>query len=302
MAPALDGNPERESPVNITASSKIGQLLRQHEPVVLESWISLQMKAYSRRADLINEAALRSISTQFLKLFAEAALLGQISDIAGSEWTKVRDALAETSGDWSRKGFTTSETATFIFSLKQPLFDLLRNEVKDTKALLDEIWSLTSLVDKLGLFSAEVFMGKREEIIKGQQAAFLELSTPVIQLWPGVLALPLIGMLDNERIQPAMEALLQEIVRSSSHLVIIDITGVPTVDTQVAQHLMKTAAAARLMGADCIVSGIRPQIAQTIVHLGVELGDLTTKAKLSDAFALALKRLDLAVTPTTARS
>ncbi len=284
------------------SSSKIGQLLRQHEPVVLESWISAQMKAYSRRADLINEAALRSISTHFLKLFAEAALVGQIADIMGTEWTAVRSALTETSGDWSRKGFTPSETATFVFSLKQPLFDLLRNEVKDTKALLDEIWSLTSLVDKLGLFSAEVFMVTREEIINGQQAAFLELSTPVIQLWPGVLALPLIGMLDNERIQQAMEALLQEIVRSSSHLVIIDITGVPTVDTQVAQHLMKTAAAARLMGADCIVSGIRPQIAQTIVHLGVELGDLTTKAKLSDAFALALKRLNLAVMPTVARA
>jgi rsbT co-antagonist protein RsbR len=284
------------------SSSKIGQLLREHEPVVLESWISVQMKAYSRRADLINEAALRSISTHFLKLFAEAALLGQISDITGTEWTAVRAALTETSGDWSPKGFTPSETATFVFSLKQPLFDVLRNEVKDTKALLDEIWSLTTLLDKLGLFSAEVFMGKREEIIKGQQAAFLELSTPVIQLWPGVLALPLIGMLDNARIQQAMEALLQEIVRSSSHLVIIDITGVPTVDTQVAQHLMKTAAAARLMGADCIVSGIRPQIAQTIVHLGVELGDLTTKAKLSDAFALALKRLDLAVMPTIARA
>ena len=283
------------------ATSKIGQLLRQHEPVVLESWISLQMKAYSRRADLINESALRSISTRFLNLFAEAALVGQVGDIGTAEWTKVRDALSETSGDWSRKGFTASETATFIFSLKQPLFELLRNEVKDTQALLDEIWSLTSLVDKLGLFSAEVFMGKREEIIKGQQAAFLELTTPVIQLWPGVLALPLIGVLDNERIQQAMELLLQEIVRSSSHLVIIDITGVPTVDTQVAQHLMKTATAARLMGADCILSGIRPQIAQTIVHLGVELGDLATKAKLSDAFALALKRLDLAVTRTTPR-
>jgi rsbT co-antagonist protein RsbR len=204
---------------------------------------------------------------------------------------ETRASLEEVSRSRAARGLTPSETATFVFSLKEPLFDLLRQKVgKDADRLADEIWTATMLLDKLGLFTAEVFQKSREEIIARQQRELLELSTPVVRLWEGVLALPLIGTLDSERTQTVMESLLEEIVNSGAELAIIDITGVPTVDTLVAQHLIKTVAAARLMGADCIISGIRPQIAQTIVHLGLELG-VVSKATMADAFALALRRL-----------
>jgi rsbT co-antagonist protein RsbR len=153
-----------------------------------------------------------------------------------------------------------------------------------------DLWAITELLDKLGLHTVKTFQRTREEVINRQQAEMLELSTPVVKLWEGILAVPLIGTLDSARTQVVMESLLQRIVETESQIAIIDITGVPTVDTLVAQHLLKTVAALRLMGADCIVSGVRPQIAQTIVHLGVDLQGVTTKANLADALALALKR------------
>jgi rsbT co-antagonist protein RsbR len=183
-----------------------------------------------------------------------------------------------------------------VFSLKEPLFLRLRSLfAKDAPGLADATWEATQLLDSLGLFTTEVYQKGREQIVLKQQEEMLELSTPVITLWEGILALPLIGTLDSARTQVVMENLLQRIVDTGSTLAIIDITGVPTVDTVTAQHLLKTVAAARLMGADCIISGIRPQIAQTIVHLGVELGDVVTKATLADAFAIALKRRGLTV-------
>ena len=193
-------------------------------------------------------------------------------------------------------GLLASETATFVFSFKQPLFARLRLEYNDQEALADDMWTATELLDKLGLFTIEAFQKTREEVIMRQQQEMLELSTPVVQLWHGVLALPLIGTLDSARTQIVMQNLLEAIVSKSADLAIIDITGVPTVDTLVAQHLLKTVAAARLMGADCIISGIRPQIAQTIIHLGVDLGGVLTKATLADAFQLALKKKNLTIT------
>jgi rsbT co-antagonist protein RsbR len=163
----------------------------------------------------------------------------------------------------------------------------------------EQLWRATSLLDTLGLYTTETYQKGREEIIARQQQELLELSTPVVQLWHGVLALPLIGTLDSARTQVVMESLLQAIVETGSSIAIIDITGVPVVDTLVAQHLLKTVAAARLMGADCIISGIRPQIAQTIVHLGVEINDVITKATLADAFAIALTRIGLYVARKT---
>jgi rsbT co-antagonist protein RsbR len=189
------------------------------------------------------------------------------------------------------------ETATFVLSLKRPIFDRLRASVKDAHQLGDDIWSATAVLDALALHTTEVYQKNREDVIVRQQQEMIELSTPVVTLWEGVLALPLIGTLDSARTQVVMESLLQRIVDSGSTIAILDITGVPTVDTLVAQHLLKTVAAARLMGADCIISGIRPQIAQTIVHLGVDLNTVTTKATLADAFAVALKRTGQAVTP-----
>jgi rsbT co-antagonist protein RsbR len=216
---------------------------------------------------------------------------GQLIDITAPMWAETRAAIGEVSRSRAARGLTPSETATFVFSLKEPLFDLMRQKVgKDADRLAEEIWTATMLLDKLGLFTAEVFQKSREEIIARQQREVLELSTPVVRLWEGVLALPLIGTLDSERTQTVMESLLEEIVNSGAEIAIIDITGVPTVDTLVAQHLIKTVAAARLMGADCIINGIRPQIAQTIVHLGLELG-VVSKGTMADAFALALRRL-----------
>jgi rsbT co-antagonist protein RsbR len=194
------------------------------------------------------------------------------------------------------QGFSPSETASFVFSLKKPLFDRLRREFsKDADALAELTWTATQLLDNLGLYTTEVYQKSREEVIARQQQEMLELSTPVVKLWEGILALPMIGTLDSARTQIVMESLLQRIVETGSSIAIIDITGVPTVDTLTAQHLLKTVTAARLMGAECIISGIRPQIAQTIVHLGVDLGDVTTKASLADAFAIALERTGRAV-------
>jgi rsbT co-antagonist protein RsbR len=187
----------------------------------------------------------------------------------------------------------------FVLSLKEPVFERLAKEAGDNAGLLASgLWQATVLLDRLALFTTEAYQQTRNEIIGRQQSELLELSTPVVQLWDGILALPLVGTLDSSRTQVVMESLLQRIVDTGSEIAIIDITGVPTVDTLVAQHLMKTIAATRLMGADCIISGIRPQIAQTIVHLGVDLGEVTTKATLADALAVALKRLKQ--TPSTA--
>jgi len=206
-------------------------------------------------------------------------------------WDQTRTVLDDVSRSRAALGLTPSETASFVFSLKEPVFALLRQKLgKDPDRLAHELWRATLLLDKLGLYTVEAFQKGREEVIGRQQQELLELSTPVVRLWEGVLALPLIGTLDSSRTQIVMESLLEEIVTSGAQIAIIDITGVPTVDTLVAQHLIKTVAAARLMGADCIISGIRPQIAQTIVHLGLELS-VVSKATMADAFALALRRL-----------
>jgi rsbT co-antagonist protein RsbR len=181
--------------------------------------------------------------------------------------------------------------ATFVLSLKRPLFTAIgRDLAKNQDKLFDTVWAATELLDNLALVTTESFMTAREELISRQQQELLELSTPVVKLWDGILALPIIGTLDSARTQVVMENLLQTVVATNSRYAIIDITGVPTVDTLVAQHLLKTITAARLMGAECIISGVRPQIAQTIVHLGINLEDVITKARLSDAFALALDR------------
>jgi rsbT co-antagonist protein RsbR len=278
------------------SSNPLLETVDADERGVLEDWVKAQLTSEARRADLLNEKELREESRRFLQTFRAGLADGSADTRGGGGWSDARDLLKEVSRSRAIKGFSPAETATFVFSLKQPVFARLRARLKDApEALADETWKATRLIDGLALFTTEVYQEGREELIRRQQQELMELSTPVVQLWDGVLALPLIGTLDSARTQVVMENLLQEIVRTGSTLAIIDITGVPTVDTLVAQHLLKTVAAARLMGADCIISGIRPQIAQTIVHLGVELGDVTTKATLKDAFAIALKRHGLTV-------
>jgi rsbT co-antagonist protein RsbR len=273
------------------------EVFQKHEAEILADWIAVLLASPAARPDLVSEGDLREDARRFLQLARQAASRANLEDIMGAEWGAIRQLLEGMSRARAQRGSSSSETATFVFSLKQPLFSALRRLIgRDAEALADEIWVATVLVDKLGLYTTEVYQKGREEIIVRQQQEMLELSTPVVQLWEGILALPVIGTLDSARTQVVMESLLTRIVETGAALAIIDITGVPTVDTLVAQHLLRTVSAARLMGADCIISGIRPQIAQTIVHLGVELGDVTTKATLAAALAVALQRVGLLVT------
>ena len=276
-------------------SGAIGEVLTQDQDGLLKEWIDRQGASLGSRREHASESQLREQSRRFLSALGSAVGKGE-SDVRSSAYGPLRELLAEISMERARQGYTPSETATFVFSLKEPLFTRLRTRfAKDTAGQADATWEATQLLDSLGLFAAEVYQKGREQLIIKQQEEMMELSTPVITLWEGILALPLIGTLDSARTQVVMENLLQRVVETGSTLAIIDITGVPTVDTVTAQHLLKTVAAARLMGADCIISGIRPQIAQTIVHLGVELGDVLTKATLADAFSVALRRRGLAV-------
>ena len=247
------------------------------------------------RMGSISERELDVQCNEFLSKFKQALTRSGTVEIHGSAWAEVRQQLEAVSQSRALQGFTPSETATFIFALKQPLFSAIREEVKDAAQFADTSWSATEVLDALGLYTTEVYQKGREEVLRRQQEDMLELSTPVVSLWDGILALPLIGTLDSARTQVVMETLLQRIVQTEADVAIIDITGVPTVDTLTAQHLLKTVTAARLMGAECIISGIRPQIAQTIVHLGVDLGEVPTKANLADAFKAALQRTGLTV-------
>ena len=269
-------------------------VLSKSESSVLTEWIK-EMAGATRRTDLMNDSELRSQCSKFLKLLREGAESGS-SDVQPASWQPLRELLTEISRSRAQQGFTPTETATFVLSVKKPLFELLRDHVgNDANSVAAELWSTSELIDSLGLFTAEMYLKTREEVIRRQQEEMLELSTPVVKLWDGILALPIIGTLDSARTQVVMETLLENIVKTNSRVAIIDITGVPTVDTVVAQHLLKTVTAARLMGADCIISGVRPQIAQTIVHLGINLLDVTTKATLADAFAVALDRAGLSL-------
>jgi rsbT co-antagonist protein RsbR len=277
------------------AGLSISAILTRDEQGILSEWMK-EMSDSTRRGDLIKESDLRSQCAHFLKLMKQGIQVGG-SNFNAPAWNEVREMLSEISRTRAQQGFTPSETATFIFSVKRPLFTRLQQELKgQADALAAEIWSATELLDAMGLYTSEVFQKSKEEVIRRQQEEMLELSTPVVKLWDGVVALPLIGTLDSARTQVVMESLLEAIVQTNSRVAIIDITGVPTVDTVVAQHLLKTVTAARLMGADCIISGVRPQIAQTIVHLGINLLDITTKATLSAAFSVALQRLGLQIT------
>ena len=283
--------------MSATSDLGISKLISTRQQDLLSGWVEEQLQSTNARPDLISRDRLEAQSREFLELFTRALDRSPAGDIREPAWDDVRAFLEDLSRTRGTSGFSPSQTATFVLSMKQPLFRAIR-EMKGAAPDLqfEQVWRATEVLDRLGLFTTEVHQKGREQVIHRQQQEMMELSTPVVKLWDGVLALPMIGTLDSARTQVVMESLLQRIVETGAEVAIIDITGVPTVDTLVAQHLLKTVTAARLMGADCIISGIRPQIAQTIVHLGVELGDVVTKATLADAFYLALQRRNLTVT------
>jgi rsbT co-antagonist protein RsbR len=284
--------------MSTTPTSRLADIVGRHQDELLGEWVRAQQAAPSRRADLIADLDLAQESRELLGLLRRALADGDVRDISGPAWEPVRDFLGGLSRSRAELGFTPSETATFVFSLKQPLLAQLSNEFQDDAVgLIGIMWETTNLLDQLGLLTTEEYQKGREAVIHRQQRELIELSTPVVKIWEGVVAVPLIGTLDSERTQVVMESLLERIVDTNSTMAIIDITGVPTVDTLVAQHLLKTVAAARLMGADCVISGIRPQIAQTIVHLGLTLSEVTTKATMADAISHALERRGLRIAP-----
>ncbi len=282
--------------------NRLQEVLQKHEDALLKDWLAFQAASAGRRASAGEEQQLAAQSRDFLATLRQATQQGGGDDITKAPWAPVREVLNSLSAARAKAGSSPTQTAMFVFSLKEPLYQRLREEIGDTPELSRELWYATAILDRLGLYTMEAFSRTREEVIARQQQELLELSTPVVRLWDNVLALPLIGTLDSARTQIVMQNLLEAIVETRSDIAVIDITGVPTVDTLVAQHLLKTVAAARLMGADCIISGIRPQIAQTIIHLGVNLQDVITKATLADAFAIALQRTGYTISRKAASS
>src|SRR3954447_12965712 len=272
-----------------TTQPGLADLIARHQDALLAEWIEAQQRASTRRRDLIGDDELERDAREFFRLLRDALVNGSV-DPAAPAFAPLRDYLAAVSRSRAEAGATPAETAMFVFSFKQPLFSRLGDELADdAEALRDALWQATVLVDRLGLQTFEDYQRGREDVIHRQQQELIELSTPVVKLWEGVVAVPLIGTLDSVRTQVVMESLLETLVDTGSEHAIIDITGVPAVDTEVAQHLLKTVLAARLMGAECTISGVRPQIAQTIVALGIEFGDIPTKATLAAALRHALR-------------
>jgi rsbT co-antagonist protein RsbR len=281
----------------MTSKGMIAATLQKRRQDILTQWLKQLEQVSASVKGRLSTMDLNQQAGEFLGVLTAAAQTEDLGNVGAPGWQPVRAFLDDLSRQRVLAGFSSDETATFIFSLKRPVFDALREESgTDVAGLSDALWAATELLDKLGLHTIKAFQTSREQVISRQQMELLELSTPVVKLWDGILALPMIGTLDSARTQIVMESLLQKIVETESQIAIIDITGVPTVDTLVAQHLLKTVTALRLMGADCIISGVRPQIAQTIVHLGVDLQGVTTKANLADALALALKRSGITFT------
>jgi rsbT co-antagonist protein RsbR len=269
--------------VNQKSSDHLLELMTVRREDLAAGWIEVVSRSLARR---VGRAELDQELHELYGAILEALRSGGV-DVAGEPYTEVRALLTELSRNRARQGFSPAETAVSVFALK-PGFEKLLDE--GSAADISAYLALSRLIDDLGMFTVDAYATTREQIISSQAEELLELSTPVVKLWDGVIGVPLVGTLDSARTQVVMEKLLQALVDTGSAHAIIDITGVPAVDTEVAQHLLKTVVAARLMGAECIVSGIRPQIAQTIVALGIEFGDIVTKATLADALRHALRR------------
>jgi rsbT co-antagonist protein RsbR len=275
------------------------QLLAQHEQQVLTEWLQEAGAASTRTSDAARRT-MRSEAEDILRALRTALQAGgQVEDFQTAAWAGLRQALEALSRTRAAQGQSAGDTSQFVLAFKRPLFVAIQRDMAGQgDRQMGMVWIVSTLVDRMAQWTVTTYQQTREDIIKRQQQDLLELSTPVIKLFEGVLAVPMIGTLDSSRTQVVMETLLQRIVDTGSRLAIIDITGVPTVDTLVAQHLLKTVSAIRLMGAECIISGIRPQIAQTIVHLGIDLQGIASKSSLADALALAMEQQGFVITRT----
>jgi rsbT co-antagonist protein RsbR len=259
-------------------------------------WIKVQLEDESLRDDLMSNEDLRMQSEELITSLIKAFEKKNFTNIEAVEYEEVLEIITSLSLSRARQGYSPRETGLYVLSMKDAFVRFLEEELKDdVGSLYQEIQTINKVIDKLGVYSFETFIKGREEVIIRQSDEIAEISTPVIKVWTGIVALPIIGTLDSARTQIVMENLLQEIVNTGSTIAILDISGVPAVDSLVAQHLIKTVSATRLMGAECIISGIRPEIAQTIVHLGIDLSDISTKATLASALSFAFQKLKLKV-------
>ncbi|HET8746056.1 MAG TPA: STAS domain-containing protein [Ramlibacter sp.] len=273
------------------------QLLGDNEEQILSQWLQ-EAGGNAARLTEAGRRALRGDAEEILRNLREALRAGgDPENFEAPAWSALRGALESLSRSRAAQGQSAGDTSVFVLAFKRPLFGLIQDRMKaQPERQMAAVWTLSVLVDRMAQWTVSTYQQTREDLIKRQQQDLLELSTPVIKLFEGVLAVPMIGTLDSSRTQVVMETLLQRIVETGSRLAIIDITGVPTVDTLVAQHLLKTVSAIRLMGAECIISGIRPQIAQTIVHLGIDLQGIATKSSLADALQLAMEQQGFVIT------
>ena len=274
----------------------ISKLLLKKKKNILEDWMNMQLADAGLREDLMSNDELREQSTELLDALIKAVTDENLADFNSEELNTVYEILSGISISRARQGFSPRETGIFVNSLKEAILKtLITDLINDKEALADSLLNMNKLLDNLGIVTFETFIKGREEVILRQTDEISEISTPVIRVWDGILALPIIGTLDSARTQVVMESLLQNIVDTGSTIAILDISGVPAVDSLVAQHIIKTVAATRLMGAECIISGIRPEIAQTVVHLGIDLSNIVTKATLASAlkFAFAVLKLDV---------
>lgn len=274
------------------------KLLQKQKNNILELWMKNQLADEGLREDLISNEDLRTQSEELISSLVNNLTSNDIGDLDGENWNPVIEILGGIAITRARQGFSPRETGRFVFSLKDALLTVLQKEIADPQVLFEESMKISGVMDNLSIITFETFIKGREEVILRQTDEIAEISTPVIRVWDGILALPIIGTLDSSRTQIVMENLLQEIVETGSSIAILDISGVPAVDSLVAQHLIKTVSATRLMGAECIISGIRPEIAQTVVHLGIDLSNIITKASLATALAYAFKVLRLEVKKT----
>jgi rsbT co-antagonist protein RsbR len=271
-------------------------LINQHQDEILSDWLQ-EAGASSSRVSDAGRRTMRGEAEEILASLRESLQAGgDPEQFHAAAFGSLRQTLEALSRSRASQGQSAGDTSAFVLAFKRPLFSLVQKKGADAQQQMAVVWTVSSLVDRMAQATVTTYQQTREEIIRRQQQDLLELSTPVIKLFEGVLAVPMIGTLDSARTQVVMETLLERIVATGSRLAIIDITGVPTVDTLVAQHLLKTVSAIRLMGAECIISGIRPQIAQTIVHLGIDLQGIASKASLADALALAMEQQGFVIT------